>query len=338
MDRLASIAQGIGWAPIAQGIGCLAAAILTLRALTFIRIFFLTPSALPRYATRDHAGRRPWALVTGASDGIGLELARQLRRAGFSVLLHGRNATKLAAVAANLAHEDPDTDGDERGGRKVDWLAASAADPQPSVQALADRIAGIEARGDGRLRVLLNNVGGSNMFGTRVFNSVEEAPPEMLEGVVALNVLFPLLLTRALLRRLAANAPSLVINVGSMSGLYGSPYVAAYSSSKAFVHALSGALASEMTLRKTNVEVLGVVVGDVISAGNIFSRLGLATISSADMARDILARVGCGRSVIIGNWIHALQDVSMGWMPMGVGRGLLEKAMAKRRAIEDKML
>src|ERR1700677_4920838 len=114
MDRLASIAQGIGWAPIAQGIGwapiaqgfaCLAAAILTLRALAFIRIFFLTPSALPRYATRDHAGRRPWALLTGASDGIGLELARQLRRAGFSVLLHGRNATKLAAVAAKLAHE-----------------------------------------------------------------------------------------------------------------------------------------------------------------------------------------------------------------------------------------
>jgi 17beta-estradiol 17-dehydrogenase / very-long-chain 3-oxoacyl-CoA reductase len=327
-------------APLAQGIGYLAAALLGLRALAFIRVFFLAPSRLGKYSARDGAGRRPWALVTGASDGIGLELARLLRRAGFSVLLHGRNAAKLAGVTERLRAEDPDSSSDGgAGARELDWIAASAAEPRPSVAALVAKLDEIEKQGRGTLRVLINNVGGSNMFGERVFHSVEEAPPEMLEGIVALNVLFPLLLTRALLPRLdSPTVPGLVINVGSMSGLYGSPYVTTYSSSKAFVHTFSSALASEMTLRGRRTEVLGVVVGDVVSAGNIFSRLGTATISSADMARDILARVGCGRALIVGNWIHAMQDESMGWMPFGVGRGILEKAMAKRRSIEDKML
>jgi 17beta-estradiol 17-dehydrogenase / very-long-chain 3-oxoacyl-CoA reductase len=126
--------------------------------------------------------------------------------------------------------------------------------------------------------------------------------------------------------------------VGSMSGLYGSPYVATYSSSKAFDHMFSKALASEMKLRGSSIEILGVVVGDVISAGNIFSRLGRATISSEQMARDIIARVGCGRSLLVGNWIHALQDESFNLMPSFLGRSVLEYAMTKRRLIEDKML
>lgn len=62
-------------------------------------LYFLRPSQLHKYRDSELSS---WALVTGASDGIGLELARELLAQGFNVLVHGRNETKLEGVKRSL--------------------------------------------------------------------------------------------------------------------------------------------------------------------------------------------------------------------------------------------
>lgn len=72
--------------------------------LKFLRFVYLytRPSSLKRYHY-GHDGSPPWALVTGASDGIGLGFAHELAHRGFNVILHARNATKLEGVNSQLS-------------------------------------------------------------------------------------------------------------------------------------------------------------------------------------------------------------------------------------------
>ncbi|KAJ7246485.1 hypothetical protein C8J57DRAFT_1675292 [Mycena rebaudengoi] len=64
---------------------------------------FLSPPASPSPSpSPSPSDSQPWALVTGASDGIGLGFAHELASHGFDIILHGRSPTKLAAVATAL--------------------------------------------------------------------------------------------------------------------------------------------------------------------------------------------------------------------------------------------
>jgi short subunit dehydrogenase-like uncharacterized protein len=69
-------------------------------------LYFLYPSALHRYLC-DRDGRKTWAQVTGASDGIGEGFVNELCSHGFNVVLHGRNAEKLTRVQEALRAEYP---------------------------------------------------------------------------------------------------------------------------------------------------------------------------------------------------------------------------------------
>ncbi|KAF2450080.1 hypothetical protein P171DRAFT_204594 [Karstenula rhodostoma CBS 690.94] len=64
-------------------------------------------SGLPKYLRQDANGESSWALVTGASDGIGWGLSRQLADRGFNVILHGRNTSKLTRCREELEASFP---------------------------------------------------------------------------------------------------------------------------------------------------------------------------------------------------------------------------------------
>lgn len=312
------------FASILFTLGAITALTLVYRLLNFINLYFLHKSSLPRYR---HAGRNSYALVTGSSDGIGLATARALAKSGFNVIIHGRNPEKLAAIANAMAKEFPAI--------KTVPVVADATNARPAVEQVAKAIATIEKEG-GKLTVLVNNIGGMAMFNANPHAALIDTPLESIGKQVGLNAVFPTMLTRALLPNLMANTPSLVINVGSYAGVFGFANISVYCGSKAFNHMFSKSLSAEFKLSKTAIEVIGVIVAQVETAGNPSDKPGFSVLTPDEMAESILSRVGCGKSLVVGSWRHCVLGQLTGWLPEPIAEAMFRKIAAKRNEGEAK--
>ncbi len=143
--------------------------------------------------TSPGAGR--WAVVTGATSGIGQEVARRLAADGFGVVVVGRGEARAAAVAAEISRSTGNPHVESVG---VSDLAV-VADMRALAATLLDRYP--------KIHVLVNNAG--------AYFRHREVTPDGLERTFALNVLAPFLLTSLLAERLKASAPARVVNVSS---------------------------------------------------------------------------------------------------------------------------
>lgn len=296
------------------------------RAARFIHIHFLRRGNLTKYLAVP-AGRKPYALVTGASDGIGLATARQLHARGFHILLHGRNPAKLASKAESLRSVHPE--------REVRTVVANAADPVPAVKAVCEAVAEIERDG-GVLKVLVNNVGGSNMFGARSFQSVLEISEDVADKQISLNARFPTLLTIALVRGMVkeGHKPGLVLNVGSYAGLHGVPFVQVYAGCKALNHIWSSAVTAELRALgiDKDLEFLAVPVGEVETGGNKWVKGGkkFAQLTSEQLAKEMLQKVGCGRRMVSASWQQALLNATLELVPAGLDDWIVVGELGRR--------
>ena len=157
-------------------------------------------------------------LITGCSSGIGAALAREFHRRGHTVFATARRPAALAPLAEN----------------GIRTLAIDVNDDAD----IAAAAAVIESEGC-QVDVLINNAGFSQV------GAVID-----LSRQYATNVIAPLAVTRAflpLLRNAAArNGIAVVANVGSIVGLFATPFAGAYCSSKAALHSLSDALRMEL--------------------------------------------------------------------------------------------
>lgn len=188
----------------------------------------------PRPSLRERYGA--WALVTGASAGIGAACARALARDGVSVVLTARREDRLRALAAELEAHGVAT-------RVVALDLAAREGPGRLAEAVTDL----------DLAILVNNAG----FGySGRFDKLDAA---RLREMVELNCTAPMLLTRALLPRLLARGRGAVVFTGSQAGRQPLPLHAVYAATKAFDGFLAEALWAE--LRGTGVDVLVVEPG-----------------------------------------------------------------------------
>ncbi|HYE18183.1 MAG TPA: SDR family oxidoreductase [Tepidisphaeraceae bacterium] len=180
----------------------------------------------------------PTALITGASVGIGHELARQFARAGYALILTARNREKLGEVAAEMK---------SLGAPAADVLTADLADPagpQHLVQQLEGR----------PLDVLVNNAG----FGAIGAFADIDLPRQL--DMIRVNVTSLVELTHRLLPRIAAaGKDGGILNVASTASFQPGPFMAVYYATKAFVLSFSEALAEE--LKKTGVRVTALCPG-----------------------------------------------------------------------------
>jgi NAD(P)-dependent dehydrogenase (short-subunit alcohol dehydrogenase family) len=188
-------------------------------------------------------------VITGASSGIGLDLARRFLQAGSRVLINGRNAGKLEQAARSL----------EGGARVVSVLGDIAA------VETAQRIAEAAKRHFGGADVLINNAG---IFGTKPFL---ETSPEELERFLSVNLKGTYQVTQALVPLLIEAGGGAIINLGTVLVAQGKTDlpVSAAMASKGGVHALTIAWAAELAKHAIRVNTLapGIIRTPLIGAG-----------------------------------------------------------------------
>ncbi|WP_263768515.1 SDR family oxidoreductase [Propionivibrio soli] len=163
-------------------------------------------------------------LLTGASGGLGYELARQLSGAGAALLLAGREPAKLAELRALLTAQ----------GGEVTTICADLTRAE-GVAVIA------RAAQDFRVNVLVNNAGAS------AFGLFENQEWPTIERVLATSLEAPIHLTHALVPWLRAQPQAAIVNIGSMFGSLPFPGFAAYSAAKAGLRAFSQALRRELS-------------------------------------------------------------------------------------------
>jgi len=168
---------------------------------------------------------RKTALVTGASSGIGRELARLLAADRIDLVLVSRDAAALEALARQLGAEY---------GVEARAVARDLSEAHAASALWADL-------GGRAIDILVNNAG------VGLYGPVHEQDPDALERMVQLNVVALTSLTRLALPAMIERRWGRVLNVGSLVGYQPEgPRMAGYYASKAFVVSFSGSLAREL--------------------------------------------------------------------------------------------
>ena len=220
--------------------------------------------------SRDSDVGSPLALVTGATTGIGLELARLLAREGHALLLVARTAAALQEVAAGL---------NLLGSAGVTTVVADL-----SREGGVDLV--IQAVGGRPVDVLINNAGHG---GAGDFAGSDEA---VALSMLRLNIEALTLLSRRLLPGMIARGRGRVLNVGSLAGFLPGPWHAIYYATKAYVLSFSEALAEETA--GTGVTVTALCPGPVRTPFHARAGMGNRSASGvlATMDADAVALAG----------------------------------------------
>lgn len=203
------------------------------------------------------------ALVTGTSSGIGQDIARNLAKRGYDLILVARREERLNELAAEL---------------KTSFNADSLVLPCDLTN--RDELNGLFARTttwleQGRALTILVNNAGAGVWAYFHKQSAEVAQRDIDLNVTALTILSRQFVDVAT----AHNQPSYILNVASMAGILPTPRYAVYSSTKAFVMRLTELVAYE--LRSTNIQVSCVCPGGVLtefmdhSGQNLKGELGM---------------------------------------------------------------
>ncbi|CAG2173736.1 unnamed protein product, partial [Oppiella nova] len=193
-------------------------------------------------------GPHTWAVVTGCTDGIGLEYARQLASKGYNLLLISRNPNKLAKVG----HEIEST---YRCRCRVLAIDFSRTDIYDAVEEEFKRFEEM----DEEIHVLVNNV--SICYPKERPEYFTEIPnlSQFIESIINVNMNACTRLTALVLPRMVAKCRGAIINLSSMSALYPTPLLAIYSATKVYVDYLSRCLHQEYKTK-------GIVIQSLIAA------------------------------------------------------------------------
>jgi short-subunit dehydrogenase len=254
------------------------------------------------------------ALITGASSGIGAELARLCAADGYGLILVARRADRLEQLAAALASGH---------GVRVRTIASDLADPA-APESIYRQVR------EETVDILINNAG----FGLR--GRYDQTDWEAESRLIQVNVIALTHLTKLLVRDMVRRGSGRILNVGSTAAFVPGPLMAMYYASKAFVVSFSEALANEFQGTGISVSVLcpgptrtefDATAG--IADSNLFHG---AAMSAEEVARAGYDAMMAGKPLVIagfGNrWMMRFSRLAPRTMLAGIARRLNSSAQA----------
>lgn len=250
------------------------------RMAWWVWVTFLRPINLKPYR-----GAQSWAVITGATDGIGLAFAKVLARHGLNLILVSRSQEKLDAVKRSLQAGSPKV--------QIDVVVSDAAVvTAANIQRVTDRCLSRD------ISILINNVG----VGQGGIKPLQDLSDDAIAHAVTVNCTYPSLLTKALLPHMfRRTGRKLIINISSIAALIMNPFSSIYAGSKAFNRQFSRALSAELAHR--GFDVLRVNPGFVESNMTKMKPSPICC-SALECAEATLRKIG--EVEVIPHWKHCV--------------------------------
>ncbi|KAK4548268.1 hypothetical protein LTR36_010138 [Oleoguttula mirabilis] len=213
-----------------------------------------------------------WAVVTGASDGIGKEYALQLAQKGFNILLVSRTQSKLDTLAAEIQrmyNVQCNTLG-------MDFAANKDSDFAKLKQMVHEL----------DVSILVNNVGLSHSIPV----PFAETPEREVQDIITINCMGTLRVTQLVAPGMVRRKTGLILTMASFGGILPTPLLATYSGSKAFLQQWSSALSSELAPHGVKVQLVQSYL--VTSAMSKIRRSSAMVPTPKQFVRAALGKIG----------------------------------------------
>lgn len=246
-----------------------------------------------------------FAVITGASSGIGYELARQFAMNGFEILITSKEPQRIMEAEQKLKDE----------GFRVESFAADLTQPG-GVEALYDKI---QSSGKPLDAIAIN-------AGVGVYGEFKDTPWQEELNLLNLNVVSAVHLAKLAVRNMAARGEGRILFTSSIAGTMPGPLTAVYNASKAFLFSFSEALREE--LADTNVNVTALLPGATDTS--FFERAGMEESKLNQMNKQSPREVAeVGFKALMADKDHVVSGLS-NKAQVALGEILPESVKAKR--------
>lgn len=218
------------------------------------------------------------ALVTGASSGLGRDMARSLAKHGINVILTARRVDRLRELKEELT---------EKYGVKVMYIAADLSDRRQCVE-LYRRVRKYD------IDILVNNAG-FGVFGELSDTDLDRELSMLDVNIVAFHILFKLFV-----RDFKKRNYGYILNTASLAGFMPGPCFSSYYASKAYVIRMTQAVAEELRAQHSRVSVSMLCPGPVATEFIDIARVKFAVkpISSEEVAEKAIREMFAGKMMI----------------------------------------
>ncbi|ORY09543.1 3-ketoacyl-CoA reductase [Clohesyomyces aquaticus] len=240
--------------------------------LSYVRLL-LSLFVLPGESLSKFGPKGSWALVTGASDGIGKEFALALAAKGYNLILVSRTESKLHSLASDISTKYNKI--------ATETLAMDfALNNDIDYGRLKKLIEGLD------ISILVNNVGLSHSIPVPFV----ETPHKEMTDIIMINCLATLRVTQLIAPGMISRKRGLILTMASLGGAFPTPLLATYSGSKAFLQQWSTALGSELAPYGVRAQIIQSHL--VTTAMSKIRRASLLAPTPRDFVKATLGKIG----------------------------------------------
>jgi short-subunit dehydrogenase len=250
-----------------------------------------------------------FTLITGATSGIGLELAKLFAKDGHNLVINARNENELESTAVELRQHNI----------QVIPLAKDLFEREAPFELYAE----VKSRGI-EIEILVNNAGQG------VYGEFTETDIDRELDIIQLNIASLVVLTKCFLNDMKEQGSGKILNVASVASKTPGPYNSVYHGTKAFVHSFTEAIRSE--LKDTGITVTSLLPGATdtdffnkadMEDSKIFQECELA--DPADVAKDGYEALMNGKDKVVSGIKNKIKVAMTNMMPDSVAADQMKK-------------